>query len=54
MRESRERGRFAYARIAGKHVSEESKGKNIRKKTMLSTSTMLRIKYEFSLHFTSR
>lgn len=54
MRESRERGRFAYAGIAGKHVSEESKGKNIRKKTMLSTSTMLRIKYEFSLHFTSR
>lgn len=27
MRESRERGRFAYAVIAGKHVSEESKGK---------------------------
>lgn len=27
MRESREGGRFAYAGIAGKHVSEESKGK---------------------------
>lgn len=27
MREYREGGRFAYAGIAGKHVSEESKGK---------------------------
>lgn len=27
MREYREGGRFAYAGIAGKHVSEENKGK---------------------------
>lgn len=32
MRESRERGRFAYAGIAGKHVSEESKEKKHQKK----------------------
>lgn len=34
MRESREGGRFAYAGIAGKHVSEESKGKKTLEKRL--------------------
>lgn len=40
--------------IVGKYVSEESKGKNIRKKIMLFISIMLCINYEFSLYFISR